>query len=101
MINKMISKLRLPRFVEFISGVFLIILTALRYSSPQAQNKPVLAYLIHIQSLLFLVTIFIILVAARLIAGKPKDYTPFFRRQLQKYNGQKEGFNNSHTSRNV
>ena len=89
MINKMVSKLCLPRFIEFILGVFLVILVVLRYSSPQVQNKFVLSYLVPNPYLFVLVTIFLILVAARLLAGKPNHYAPFFRKLLQKFSAQK------------
>lgn len=85
MINRMISKLRLPRFIEFTLGVLLVIVLISRYSSsPETQNKYVLEYILPYKPLFILVTIFLFLVAARLIAGPPKDYTKFFYNLLMR-----------------
>lgn len=81
----MISKLRLPRYIEFILGVLLVIVLISRYStSPETQNKYVLEYVLPYKPLFILVTIFLYLAAARLIAGSPKDYTRFFYILLMK-----------------
>ena len=85
MINRMVSKLRLPRYIEFIVGVLLVIVLISRYAtSPETQNKYVLEYILPYKPLFILVTIFLFLVAARLIAGTPKDYTRFFYNLLMK-----------------
>lgn len=88
MINRMITKLNLPRFIEFMTGVLLMIVLIARYSnSPQTQNKYVLEYIIPYRPLFIAVTIFLFFVAARLIAGKPKDYTRFFYNLLMRMPG--------------
>jgi hypothetical protein len=85
MINRIFTKLHLPRFVEIFLGVLLVIVLITRYSAdPQLQNKYVLEYIIAYQPLFILVTIFLFLVAARLLAGKPKDYSNTFYHLLKK-----------------
>jgi hypothetical protein len=85
MINRMILKLHLPRYIEFILGVLLIIVLISRYStSPETQNKYVLEYILPYKPLFIIAAIFLFAVAARLIAGPPKDYTRFFYNLLIK-----------------
>ena len=85
MISKAISKLRIPRYIEFVLGVLLVIVLISHYStSPETQNKYVLEYILPNKPLFIVVTILLFLVAARLIAGPPKDYSSFFYAMLTK-----------------
>lgn len=84
----MILKLRMPRYIEFILGVFLVIVLVSRYSaSPKMPSKFLLEHVLTNRPLFVMANIFLYLVAARLIAGPPKDYTRYFYSLLLKLRG--------------
>ena len=70
--------------VELILGVALTIFLLGSYTDPQTPRKFFVEYLTSDRLLQFLITIGIILLASRLIAGKPKDYSRFFYKLLVK-----------------
>ena len=86
MITRIKIKPRIPRYIEFILGVLLVVLLIARYSTgAETQNKYVLEYILPYRPLFILVTIFLFIAAARLIAGPPKDYSGFFSSLLLKF----------------
>jgi len=87
MFEKLLQRLRLPRIVEFFSGVILATILVARYQTAPGNGRALLEYLIPWKPLWFAATIFLFLLAARLIAGKPKHYSNFFLRLLVKMLG--------------
>ncbi|HET9824910.1 MAG TPA: hypothetical protein VFP87_06220 [Chitinophagaceae bacterium] len=87
MFEGLLKRLNLPRIAEFLSGVVLATILVTRYYDKTGKGKYLLEYLLSWNPLFIFVTIFLFLLAARLIAGKPKDYLNFFLRIMVKIFG--------------
>ena len=87
MFLKLSKRLSLPRIVEFILGVILAAILVARYQDAPGNARYLLEYLIPRKPLFLLATIFLFLLAARLIAAKPKDYSNFFFQLMVKIFG--------------
>lgn len=78
MFEKLLKRLSLPRIVEFFLGVILATTLVAQYQDAPGNAKYLLQYLVPWKPLFLLATIFLFLLAARLIAGNPKNYSNFF-----------------------
>jgi hypothetical protein len=87
MFEKSLKRLSLSRIVEFFLGVILATILVARYQDAPGNARYLLEYVIPWKPLFFLATIFLFLLAARLIAGKPKDYSNFFFQLMVKIFG--------------
>lgn len=68
----------LKRILEIFLGVMIIILLLGSYGDEHNPRKLLIGYLITNRLLQIIVTIGLVILASRLIAGKPKDYSRFF-----------------------
>ena len=78
MFEKLLKRLSLPRIVEFFLGVILATILVAQYQDTPGNARYLLEYLIPWKPLFLVATIFLFLLAARLIAGKPKNYSNLF-----------------------
>jgi len=85
--EKLLTRLNLPRIVEFFSGAILATILVARYQTAPGNAKSLLEYVIPWKPLWLAATILLFLVAARLIAGRPKNYSNFFLQLLVKMFG--------------
>ena len=86
-VRKALHRVALLRIIEFTLGVVLATLLVSRYQDAPGNGKYLLEYLIPWKPLFVAATIFLFAVAARLIAGKPKDYSKSFFRLMVKMFG--------------
>jgi hypothetical protein len=87
MFERLLQRLRLRRIVEFFLGVILATVLVARYQTAPGNGRSLLEHLIPWKPLWIVATIFLFLVAARLIAGKRKDYSNFFFQLMVKMFG--------------
>ena len=78
MFERLLQRLSLPRIVEFLLGVILATVLVARYQTGPGNGRALLEFLIPWKPLWLAATIFLFLLAARLIAGRPKNYSNFF-----------------------
>ena len=80
----------LRRIVEFIFGVVIVVFLLASYGDRYHPVKHLIEYITSNGFLQIIIVIALIILAARLIAGKKKDYSPFFYNLLVKIFGLKK-----------